>query len=357
MEPKLSIIVPVYNMQKYLRRCLESLTNQTLTDIEIIIVNDGSLDQSAAIISEFEQRDYRIKTIHKNNEGVSKARNTGIQAATGNYIGFVDPDDWVDLNMYKNLYQEAIEKNADIVMCSYIRESDKFSIEKKFSLPEKVFFDNDTVHSKVLRRLVGPISKEIAAPEMLDAWGTVWSKIYRTKIIKEKNITFTDLKEIGTNEDSLFNIKAIYFANTFLFINFPFYHYWKTNSASVTSIYKPNLLHQWFKLYDYIEEFIEEKKMGEEFKKALNNRICLGTLGLGLNTVSKANQSSLFKKLGTIQVILTDQRIQSSFKHLELADFPLVWRAFYFCAKKRFALGFYLFLKSIEWLRTTVITR
>jgi glycosyltransferase involved in cell wall biosynthesis len=357
MKPKVSIIVPIYNMEKYLKRCLESLVNQSLTEIEIILVNDGSTDKSAAIITEFERSDTRIKVLHKENEGVSSARNEGIKMASGEYIGFVDPDDWVNHHMYKKLYEEAQENYIDIVMCSYIRETGKFSKEKKYNLPEKVVYDRAGIKSNVLRRLIGPYKKEIAYPEMLDAWGTVWSKIYRSELIKNKFITFTDLNEIGTNEDSLFNIESFYYADSFVFVNYPYYHYWKSNHSSVTSTYKPKLKEQWMNLYKKIEDFIQEKKLGEEFQNALHNRICLGTLGLGLNTISKSNPSSIFNKISLLNNFLSEKKIQRSFKQFELAYLPVVWRAFYFCAKMRFTWGFYFLLMSIEWLRTSVKLR
>ena len=116
MEPKVSVIVPVYNTEKYLTKCLDSLTNQTLSDIEIICINDASTDGSLKILQEYALRDDRIKVIDlKENGGVSKARNTGIDSATGEYIGFVDSDDFVDLDFYERLYNKAIETNADVV--------------------------------------------------------------------------------------------------------------------------------------------------------------------------------------------------------------------------------------------------
>ena len=142
--------------------------------------------------------------------------------AKGKYIGFVDPDDWIDQDMYEKMYDTAIQENADIVMCTYIREFGTHSKEKKFNMPEKVCYQNDKVKQEVMRRLVGPMKEEIANPELLDAWGTVWSKLYRADMIKENKINFIDLKVIGTNEDSLFNIHTFYYTNTFVFLNTTF---------------------------------------------------------------------------------------------------------------------------------------
>lgn len=351
MIPKISIIVPIYNVEDYLSRCLESLLSQRLKEIEIITVNDGSTDGSSNILKDYAKKDDRIVVIEKENGGVSSARNAGFLAAKGEYIGFVDPDDWIDNDMYEQLYHTAIQENADIVMCTYIREFGTHSKEKLFHLPEKVCYESGEVKSQMMRRLVGPLNEEIANPELLDAWGTVWSKLYRTDIIKENNIHFIDLEVIGTNEDSLFNIHTFYYTRKFVFLNKPYYHYWRVNSASVTSGYKPNLKDQWFNLYRLIEDFLKEHNMPNDFYLALNNRICLNTLGLGLNTVSKSNDASALMKMRKLRSILRDHYIQRSFRQLEMTYFSIVWRTFYFCAKSRFVTGFYVMLVAMDWMR------
>ena len=185
--------------------------------------------EALEILQEYAKKDDRLVVIEKENGGVSSARNTGLLAAKGHYIGFVDPDDWIDKEMYEELYNTAIHDHADIVMCTYIREFGTHSKEKKFNMPEKICYQNEEVKSEIMRRLVGPMNEEVANPELLDAWGTVWSKLYRADMIKENKINFIDLNVIGTNEDSLFNIHTFYYANTFVFLNKPFYHYWRAN--------------------------------------------------------------------------------------------------------------------------------
>jgi glycosyltransferase involved in cell wall biosynthesis len=351
MKPKVSIIVPIYNVEKYLSRCLDSLLAQTLKEIEIVAVNDGSDDTSLEILRDYESRDSRIKVINKPNGGVSSARNEGIKFASGDYLGFADPDDWVEFEMYEEMHKNAIKEKVDIVMCSYIREFENHSKIKDFKLPSKVHYRDEEVKINVLRRLIGPLNEEIANPELLDAWGTVWSKLYRAEIIKKNSIGFLDLNKIGTNEDTLFNIETFYHAKSFLFINTPFYHYWRANRTSVTSGFKPNLMNQWVYLFTYIENFLSVKNMSEDYYLALNNRICLNTLGLGLNTISRDNRSSIFKKIKGIEIFLKEKRIKQCFKQLELSHFPIVWRLFYFFAKFRFAAGFYFMLICIEYLR------
>ena len=118
---KLSIIVPVYNVEPYLRRCIDSILAQTFTDFELILVDDGSPDNCPAICDEYAEKDPRIVVIHKQNGGLSDARNAGLDIARGEYIGFVDSDDYIDAEMYEKMYNAAIMHNSDIVSCAYER--------------------------------------------------------------------------------------------------------------------------------------------------------------------------------------------------------------------------------------------
>ena len=119
--PKVSIVVPVYKVEKYLVRCVKSLSNQTLRDIEIILVDDGSPDNCGHMCDEFEKTDSRIKVVHKKNGGLSSARNAGLEVATGETVGFVDSDDDVELTMYEELYETLISNQVDFVMSDYLR--------------------------------------------------------------------------------------------------------------------------------------------------------------------------------------------------------------------------------------------
>ncbi|UTR10584.1 glycosyltransferase [Evansella sp. LMS18] len=354
MKPKISIIVPIYNVEAYLSRCLDSLIAQTITDIEIIAVNDGSTDNCLDILKQYAKKDKRIKIINQENSGVSAARNAGIEITKGDYIGFVDPDDWVNKSMYEDMYRIATNNETDIVMCSYIREFGTHSKIKDFDMSDIVQYRGWEVKQKVLRRIVGPLDNELGHPELLDAWGTVWSKLYKANIIKENCIVFTDLNVIGTNEDSLFNIQTVYYANSFIFINKPYYHYWRANDSSVTTVYKKSLIDQWTNLFSIIENFLKENRLPGEFYVALNNRIGVNSLGLGLNEISRSNRSSWLNKLKQLKQILNHHYIKRSFQTMDMSKFPFVWRMFYYCAKIRFSIGFYFMLICIDYLRKVI---
>ncbi|MBU3191226.1 glycosyltransferase [Clostridium bowmanii] len=176
---KVSIIVPVYNTEKYLDKCLHSLVNQTLDLIEIIIVNDGSTDKSQVIIDDYLNKyPQKVKMYIKTNSGLSEARNFGIEKAIGEYIGFVDSDDYVNLDMFKSLYETAILKNADIVECDY----------KNFYYKQEeiVFFEPDNKTNKKYQDILINENKGII-DEITDM---AWNKIYRQKLFIEFTIRY-----------------------------------------------------------------------------------------------------------------------------------------------------------------------
>ena len=129
--PKVSIIVPVYNVEKYIEQCIQSLRTQSLRDIEIILVDDGSSDNCPMLCDKYTRIDKRIKVIHKQNGGLSSARNEGLNICQGDYIGFVDSDDWIDKYMYERLYNLCEERNADIGVCNFFRNENNRTVEKE----------------------------------------------------------------------------------------------------------------------------------------------------------------------------------------------------------------------------------
>ena len=353
-QPQVSIIVPVYNVENYIERCLNSLVNQTFKDIEIITINDGSTDKSLELINKYVKEDIRVSVIDLGDEGVSYCRNLGIEKANGKYIMFVDSDDWIDSNMIEVMYKKAEENKLDLVMCSYIREFKDHSKEKIFNLPEEIIYKEDKVKNELLRKLVGPVKEELSNPEMLDALGTVWGKLYRADILKENKIKFVDLKEIGSAEDTLFNIFTFNYLKKVMFLNKPMYHYWRDNPKSVTSQYNSKLKEQRKVFFKYISDFIKENNFEQVFEEALNNRICTSVLGLGLIECSKNNKISRINKIKNIKKIINEEYIRNAYKNLELKYFSIHWRVFYFFIKNKMSFCSYLMLSIIEFLRAKI---
>lgn len=349
-----SIIVPIYNVEMYLKRCLDSLVNQTFKEIEIIALNNGSTDNSLNILMEYANRDERVVVINGENLGVSEARNIGIHTARGKYITFVDSDDWIDLNMIKTLYDAINDNSYDLAMCTYIREFGDHSKEKVFNLPEKNIYTNNEVKEELLRKLIGPIGKELANPEYLDALGTVWAKMYRASILRNKNLRFVDLNEIGSGEDTLFNIYVFNKVKSVILLNKPMYHYWRGNSNSITSKYIPDFIEKRRNYFNYMKNFIADNNLGSKYEVALNNRICTSVLGMGLLECSKSNNISFLKKIKNIKEILTEDYIDNAYINLELSNFKFHWRVFYFFNKYKLSIPSFIMINTIEVLRKVV---
>ena len=353
MNKLVSIIVPVYNAEEYLSRCIRSLLNQTYPFIEIILVNDGSLDKSLEMIRKYERRDKRIKLIDKSNTGVSDSRNQALKKMTGQYVMFVDSDDWLSLNAVELLVKEAVDSKSDLVMCGYVREFSNRSKEKVFNLPERVVYEGEEVRH-LQRRLFGPINNELGSPETLDALGTVWAKLYKADLIQQHCLQFTDLKTIGSNEDGLFNIQAFEYFKKVVFINQPLYHYWKENANSITSRYNPYLMTQWKTLFSKMEYQIKINNKGEEYEEALRNRKCLSLLGLGLNESFDGGKETLKKRIFRWKEILQDEEIAAAYEEFLPEAFPLHWRIFYSCNKRKLAGPSFLIILGIDFLRKRI---
>jgi len=213
--PKVSIIIPVYNTEKYLRKCLDSVLNQTLSDLEIICIDDCSTDGSLTVLKEYAALDSRIKIIEfKENKGVSAARNTGIEAATGEYIGFVDPDDYIDFDFYEKLYNKANECKADIIKANLIK------------------------HKNGECEISGVNNSIKKSQSKMGFYSNFFSGIYKTSFVKENVLSFNINYTNG--EDTLFLQKAIIAADSFNMINDTFYHYVRRFDGADSDILENN---------------------------------------------------------------------------------------------------------------------
>ena len=249
---KLSIIVPVYNVEKYLPKCLESLIKQTLKDIEIICVNDGSMDNSLAILKEFASRDSRIRIIDNQHQGVAKTRNTGIEQSTGEYIGFVDSDDYIDIDFFEKLYNSATKSNSDIAIASILKHKNFFNIYNAKYTKEEIAI---TIQDKIK-----------LCEDKKHFFFYAWNKIYHSGFIKENNIKFS---EGQIYEDVMFAIKALYYSNKIISVYGTKYHYIEhENSLTKYKDKTGEKEHDLVKAYSELQEFCNSKNI--EIPERLN---------------------------------------------------------------------------------------
>lgn len=345
---KISIIVPCYNVEEYLRQCLDSIVNQTYTNLEIICVNDGSTDNTLSILNEYASNDNRIAIVNQKNTGLSGARNAALKRSTGEYIVFVDSDDYIELNTCKIAINEIEKYNSDIVLWNYVKEYKNKSINKLIFENSKIIFDDKKCKNILHRRMFGLYKNELNSPEDADTLVTAWGKMYKSNIILENKIEFVDTKLIGT-EDALFNAMAFENIHSAVYIPNCLNHYRKDNENSLTTIYKSDLYDKWNTLFNYLSNIINENGLTNNFKIALNNRIALSIIGLGLNEL--ANPKGPISQIKNIHKFLKSKRYKEAYKNLELKYFPIHWKCFFFFVKHNMSVGVYVLLKIINLLR------
>lgn len=247
-NPKVSIVIPIYNVERYLRQCLDSVVNQTLKDIEIICVDDGSTDSSPDIIKEYVDKDPRVKVITKPNSGYGNSMNRGFDMAEGEYIGIVESDDYAELNMFERLYEIASKNDLDVI---------KSSFYFYYSVPKEKNEKMEIV-SKVRERVTFCPSRDFKAPmEMVEFFNikpSIWSAIYRKDFIREHNIRFLETPGAAF-QDSSFNFKVMSLAQRVQLTREAFLHYRQDNESS--SINSPG------KVFCVCDEYAEMKKFLE----------------------------------------------------------------------------------------------
>lgn len=253
---KVSIIIPIYNVEKYIKECLDSIIGQTLKDIEIICVDDGSTDHSYEILEDFVQKDNRIKIIKKLNSGYGDSMNTGISQAQGEYIGIVESDDWVERNMFETLYKAAKEHNAEVVKSNFFDyySTDSFRCKLREILPDK---DYNQVFSPLERQGIF-YSKP-----------SIWSAIYKKEFLTENKINF--LTTPGASyQDVSFNFKVWSYAKKVYLIKDAFVHYRLDNeTSSVNSKEKAFYICDEYK---EIEAFLDSNAEKKKHLEAIKNR-------------------------------------------------------------------------------------
>ena len=340
---KLSIIIPVYNAEKYLNKCLDSIINQTYKDIEIILINDGSIDNSLKICKEYEE-DSRIVIIDKNNNGVSEARNDGLKRATGEYVTFVDADDWLDLNTCETIMNVLNNNNYDLLLFPYIREYNNKSLPRNLFNSNVIVFSNyNDVNNKIYKNLIGPLN-EIDDPVQMEILNSVWGKVYRRKIIK--NIRFVDYKTtIG--EDLLFNIDSIKNVGNAIYISDIYYHYNKTNQNSLTKVNINNLLHRWINMFENIEKRIDINDL--EMLERLKNRKCINFITISQQLV--LSKKKFIDQQKILKDFLNESLYENIFNDFDYSKFKLKWRFYFYLCKNKKTFILCLLIKIIIYLK------
>ena len=275
MNDMISVIIPIYNMEKYLKRCLDSVVNQTYKELEIILVDDGSSDSSGSICDTYATKDDRIKVIHQKNSGVSAARNAGLDIASGNYMAFVDPDDYIDTEMYQILISEMMSGDYDIVECNYAR----------------FYENNETVIVKPNVDMEYVSYKEIWHAALTDyLFCGVWNKLFKRSVIGEMRFNI----DYKVSEDMLFFFECAKKTDANLkYINKTLYYYLQRDDSAIRRPFNKGR----FDMLSVLEKILESCVGDYELISAWNSYYLPNLINVSQNIVVTGKFSEKYDEI------------------------------------------------------------
>lgn len=303
-----SIVVPIYNAAPYLRKCLDSVVNQTLRNVEIIFIDDGSTDGSSEICKEYASKDSRIIYYKKENEGLAAARQDGIERASGEYVGFVDSDDWLELNMYERMYEAATKENADVVFCNcYFNDSET---DKIYLQPG--VYDREKIETEILPRTLAGISEK--GSNSVIRWSNCL-RIYKMDLIKANGIAFG--RGFRRSQDLQLTFETALRADRYVSINDePLYH--NRTQGNADSLSRGYTKNYWKLIRPLIDKLYED--VAGYTKQDLSCYMHLCTFFFAANGVQNEYEKStlsFFKKLKKLDEVVKDQAVQNALKYVD----------------------------------------
>ena len=335
---KVSVIVPIYNVEQYLKRCIDSLLAQSLKEIEIILVDDGSPDKCPEICDQYGTEYKNIIVIHKKNAGLGMARNTGLEVARGKYVAFVDSDDYVDKEMYEKLYHIAEEKKADIVISGgFISE-----------LPHKTTVTRETQTTQVFSgekrkelslKMTGSLPKHIWDYEYAMS---VCKGIYLRNVILDNNIRFVSEREL-ISEDLLFHYDVFEHANQVIIIPDCFYHYC-LNIFSITKTYCPNRFQRNIQFYRHIVSLLKERDY-PDVGKLYASRLLIASARVAIEHVVMYSNKSYRQKIQEIERICAEAIFEEVLNTYPICKLPIKQCAITYAMKLKCCTVIYWLVK------------
>lgn len=300
--PRISIIIPVYDAEEKLMKCVDSIICQTQQDLEIILVDDGSTDGSLDICRKYAKMDCRVKVIHQNNAGVSAARNQGIAIALGKYIGFVDSDDWIEPDMFERLLQEAENTGADVVMCD-----------------ATTVYDDGRTQVDTITQLSGNVileKSDFTPSLLLEMAGSAWRCIYKNDRYNDKLRKYPLTFPLGVkfSEDRIFNLYAFGHANKVSYLKESYYNRFM-NVKSAVHRFHPDYFEAYKKAANGIEQAIRRVWEDDaELQKAYLNQFIGGAVGAICNYYYKTSPLSGAERKDAVKKMCEDRQLRKAIK-------------------------------------------
>lgn len=333
--PKVSVIVPVYNVEKYLRRCIDSLLKQTLSDIQIILVDDESPDNCPQICDDYSRTYNNIEVVHKKNGGLGYARNSGLAVAKGEYVSFIDSDDYVDPDMMEKLYSECIRGGYDAVYSEFnVDDYPGFRVSLK---PEKEYRGQ-----QIQDLILDIVGAEPSFKSSVKFQCSSCKALYSLRLINNKKILFKSEREY-ISEDFLFNLDFLFCANKVKYVPFQFYHYCK-NDQSLSHTYRPDRWEKQLKMLNVINGYCNRFDSTNEFSLRLA-RTCLFYSSGALRQHVNRNDIGFFSKIEAMKTVLREEWVVKSLNDYPINKLPLRWLIIAFLMKYKYSFILIFLLK------------
>ena len=350
MKPVISIVVPVYKTEKFITQCLNSLINQTLKEIEIIVVNDGSPDGAGEICEKFSKKDERVKVYHQKNLGGCVAMWNGAHYARASYIMYLDGDDWIDLNTCEIAYDAITQSGSDVVFWTYIKEYSNGTSRKVTPIFKsfRLFRNEDIDFLK--RRFFGLIDEELRNTSETDAISSCWGKLYKRELILNDQWCMIDVNG-NHNFDALINIRLFKNVKKAVFLYEFFNHYRQYNSNSATKTHELNLLNKYLVFFENIQLFINENNLDNSYQVALNNRIALSVINNALSVTNPQLKRTTPERINQLKKVLNHDTYVAALNKLNVKFLPLHWRLYFMLGRRKKVVLLYILTLLIRKLR------
>ena len=264
---KISVIIPAYNVEQYLRQCLDSVVNQTYRNLEIILIDDGSPDNCGKICDEFAKKDSRVIVIHKQNAGLSAGWNDGLNIATGEWVAFVDSDDWIDVAFFEKMLNASNVKHADAILANANYEETEGVVRKAFAFSDPFFYENNTGRDYLMTKVL-----TVADGTGYGRIAVVWNKLYRRRLIEIEHLRFDEKIPAGMPNDALFNLGFFKKANIVAGIDYCGYHY-RVLQGGGTRRYRPGRTELSVYTFEQVYKLLEGCEVSDSLYYMLNARI------------------------------------------------------------------------------------
>lgn len=330
MTPLFSVILPIYNVATYLERCIQSVLSQDFSDYEMILVDDGSTDSSGQICDEYASKYDHIRVIHKENGGLSSARNAGMDIACGKYIWWIDSDDWADKQSLSVLYNAVKEEEPDIVKFNHIRVSDTETVVLSSAVP------GNYMHRGEIDILLKQAFKETSKFVL-----SAWSHVYKREFLQREHLRFVSEREIGS-EDYLFNLQALLVASQIIVLKNALYYY-ELRMGSLSQRYKENASQKYTALYVQLKSFYNQNGVLSVYEGAMN-RFYVWHLIHGIcisNEYTLSEEHPLAKARKNVALLLTKPDFQQAAHRMDTTDFSWKQKIHLQAMKCRLELLFY----------------